>query len=128
MQYNFINSTSIDCNSVMTASGKNMNFSENIEKKNLAKVSVKNPIDSSGTTPIHEAARFGKAEVFMFLMENIGDESVDQKDIYPRCNRAGTPLQIAEVMFPPEVIRKVKNKYFQLKRGTHSPFFQAAPA
>jgi len=89
---------------------------ENIEKKNLAKVSDKNPADSSGTTPIHEAARFGKAEVFMFLMENIGDESVDQKDIHPRCNRAGTPLQIAEVMFPPDVIRKVKNKYFQLKR------------
>ena len=73
----------------------------------------KNPKDKYGSSPFHSAATMGKSEVFMFLMEKVGDEYVDQQD---QCMRR-TPLQIAEAMFPLDVMNQVKKKYFTIKRG-----------
>jgi len=72
----------------------------------------KNPHNNSGTTPFYTAASWGKAEVLMFLMENVGEEYVNERDI---CGK--TPLEIAQIMIPPEVVKRVQDKYFSLKRA-----------
>ena len=83
----------------------------------------KNPKDKYGSSPFHSAVTMGKSEVFMFLMEKVGDEYVDQKD---QCMRR-TPLQIAEAMFPLDVMNQVKNKYFTLKRGRFISILRHGP-
>merc|ERR1719228_2234474 len=72
----------------------------------------KNPKDYSGTTPFYIAASWGKTEVLMFLMENVGEEYVNQRD---PCG--STPLEIAKIMISPEVMKQVQDKYFSLKRA-----------
>ena len=84
----------------------------------------KNPKDKYGSSPFHSAVTMGKSEVFMFLMEKIGDQYVDQQS---KCIGNVTPLQIAEAVFPPDVMNQVKNKYFTLKRGRFISILRHGP-
>ena len=62
----------------------------------------KNPADSYGSTPLHDAAQYGHLDIVRFIVEIVDDKN-------PRDNDGKTPLDFARQYGHLEVVRLMEN-------------------